>query len=355
MTDPEQALRLYRRSHDLLVAAHGESDGFAAVLLQNMGSIHMRARRYREARDAYERALPLLRRHFGERDPHVGAALSNLGLVYSSLGDYARAFETERRAVKVDTAVSGPDHTDVGIDLLNLSRISDKIGDQRSAVEQVDRAIEIFGEHFAPGNPRRIQAANFKAGFLIELKRLSEARKTLGNLATTEGTSLEAKRALLGGQVILAEIERLDRHLLKSEELARRVLVDSAIRGDRRLEADARWTHAYALAMLAKMEEAEAERTRALAIESALAQGVAFPGVFADAKYYLCSGKTMQALAILHDAIGRGFRDPIVLSDPAFVSLQGSPELAPIAEAVARHVSDSHSYDIVPSKANAVR
>jgi hypothetical protein len=70
MSDPEQALHLYRRGYDLLVAAHGEGDGDAAVLLQNIGRIHSRAGRFQDAKDAYERALPVLRRHFGERDPH---------------------------------------------------------------------------------------------------------------------------------------------------------------------------------------------------------------------------------------------------------------------------------------------
>ena len=338
LRDPEQALRLYRRSHDLLVAAHGESDGFAAVLLQNIGTIHTRARRYQEAREAYERALPLLRRHFGERDPHVASALGNLGLVYCSLGDYARAFEMAQRGLEVDTSVSGPDHPDVGIALLNLARISDKAGDQRSALEQADRAIEIFGRRFPPGHPQRIRAANFKAGFLIELKRLAEARNTLENLPAMEGVSVEAKLALLNGRVILADIERLERRLLKSEELARGVLADPAVRGDRRVEADARWAHAYALAMQAKMEEAEAERTRALAIESAMGQGVAFPGVFADAKYHLCAGNAPRALATLNDAVAKGFHDPIVLYDPTFASFRESPDFAPIAAAVAPRI-----------------
>jgi serine/threonine protein kinase len=58
MRDPEQALGLYRRSYDLLVTAHGDGDGFAAVLQGNIGAIHTRAHRYQEAKDAYERALP---------------------------------------------------------------------------------------------------------------------------------------------------------------------------------------------------------------------------------------------------------------------------------------------------------
>ena len=135
-----------------------------------------------------------------------------------------------------------------------------------------------------------------------------------------EGLSAEAKLALLNGRVILADIERLEQRLLKSEELARGVLADPAVRGDRRVEADSRWAHEYALAMQVKMGEAEAERTRALAIESALAQGVAFPGVFADAKYHLYAGNAARALAILRQAVAKGFHDPIVLNDPTFAS-----------------------------------
>jgi serine/threonine-protein kinase len=334
MRDPEQALRLYRRSHDLLVSAHGESDGFAAVLLQNIGSIHTRARRYQQAKDAYERALPLLILRFGERDPHVAAALGNLGLVYCGLGDYARALEMGRRALDVDTSVSGPDHPDAGISLLNLAYISDKAGDQGPALEKADGAIAIFARHFPPGHPLRIRAANLKAGFLIESGRLAEARDTLGSLAVAEGVSVEAKLGVLNGRVILADIERLERRPLKSEELARGVLADPAVHSDRRVEADARWADAYALAMQAKLQEAEGERKQALAMESALGEGVAFPGVFADAKYHLCAGDFAGSIAILREAAAKGFHDPSVLSDPAFAVLRQNPDFAPIAAAV---------------------
>jgi tetratricopeptide (TPR) repeat protein len=276
-----------------------------------------------------------LRRHFGARDPHVGAVLGNLSFVYRNLGDYAQAFEAAQRGLEVDASVSGPDHPDVGIAWLNLARISDKLGELRLALEQIDRAIEIFVRRFAPGHPLRIQAANFKAGFLIELRRLGEARKTLDNFSATEDVSLEAKRALLSGQVILADIERLDRRLQKSQDLARQVLADPAVRGDRRLEADAHWAHAYALAMLAKRPEAEAERASALDIEFALAQGTAFPGVFADAKYHLCAGDAAQALVILREAVAKNFHDPIILNDPTFAALRENPDFAPIAAAVA--------------------
>ncbi len=334
-SDPEQALRFYHRGYDLLVAAHGESNGAAAVLLQNIGAVHDRARRYREAKDAYEQALPLLRRNFGEQDHHVGTVLGNLAQLYQILGDYPRAFDAAQRGLEIDIAVSGPDHPDVGIAWLQLARISDKLGDHRLALEQIDRAGAIFGQRLPPGHTLRLYAAHFKAGFLIELGQLGDARTLLEQLAATQTSSLEARVALVNGWVRLAEIERLNGQALKSRALAERVLADPAARGDRRLEADAHWARAYALAMQAQMQEAEAERIRALGTESAMAQGPAFQRVVADAKYYVCARDAARAITILRAAVAQGFHDPIVLHDPAFASLRDRPDFAPIAAAVA--------------------
>jgi serine/threonine-protein kinase len=337
MSDPEQALRFYRRSYELRLAAYGDGDGDAAVLLQNIGAMHARAGRYRDARDAYERALPRLTNHFGERDPHIAAVLGNLAVTYRNLGDYVRALEMAQRGLDVDTSVSGPDHPDTAIAWYNLAGITDKLGDTQMALEQVDRAIAIFGRHLPPSHPRRIQAANVKAGFLTELERLEDARHALEPFVT-EQASPEGRLALLGGQVILADIARLDRQFLESQELSERVLADPAIRGNPRLEADARWARAYALAMQARMNDAEREHTRALDLEHAAAHGTAFPGVFADAKYYVCAGNAARALAILGEAVASGFHDPIVLHDPAFASLRASSDFAPIAAAVTPRV-----------------
>jgi hypothetical protein len=114
-----------------------------------------------------------------------------------------------QRGLEVDTAVSGPDHPDVGIAWLNLAGCSDKLGDVRLALEQIDRASEIFSRRFPAGHPLRIQAANVRAGFLIELGRLGDARNTLEALAATEAASVETRRGLLSGLVILADIEGL--------------------------------------------------------------------------------------------------------------------------------------------------
>jgi len=173
---------------------------------------------------------------------------------------------------------------------------------------------------------------------LIELGRLRDARETLEPFDATEVSSFEARVALLNGRVILADIERLERHAVTSQALAERVLTDPAVRNNRRLEADARWARAYALATQAQREEAEAERSRALDLEAAMAQGTPFAGVFAHAKYHVCAGDPARALTVLREAVAQGFHDPIVLQDPTVASLRERPDFAPIAAAVAPRV-----------------
>ena len=334
-TDPEQAIRFSRRSYELLVAAHGEADGDAAVLLQNIGSMQVRARHYREGKQALERALPHLKQYFGEQDPHIGAVLCNLADVYRSLGEYERAVASAQSALEIDSAVSGAAHPDVGIDWLKLARSTDKIDNTPLALEQTERAVDIFSQHFPLVHPLRIQAANAKAEFLIELGRLDDARKVLDEFPTAQADNVETQRGLLNGQVILAGIERLQGQGPKSQAIVDRVLADLATRGDPYLEVDARWARACALAMQAKTADAEAERDRALKLEAAASSETPFAGVFAQAKYQICAGDAARAVSLLRAAVDKGYRDPIILHDPAFTELRKRADFEPIAAAFA--------------------
>jgi eukaryotic-like serine/threonine-protein kinase len=333
-TDPEQGLRFYRRSYDLLMATRGDSDGDAPVLLQNIGSLQMHAGRYREAKATLEQALPRLVRYYGAKDPHIGAVYSNLADVHRSLGNYTHSVEMAQRALDVDTAVSGAAHPDVGGDWQKLARSTDKLGDPLLALQQIDHAIEIFEKALPPDHPSRIQAANYKSEFLIELNKRDEARRLLESFNGIQAPGLATNRSLLAGQVILAEIERLEGQWPKSRTLAERVLADPALRGDRLLEASARWAHACALAMQQEKEEAEHERARALEIETSGGEQTPFPGVFALAKSYACAGDSARALATLRKAAAKGFDDPSVMHDPTFAAVRELPDFAPVAAAI---------------------
>lgn len=333
-SNPDQALHAYRRSHALLVAAHGESHGDAAVLLGNIGSMHRRARRYQDAKEAYEQAFPHIVRHFGERDPHVGVFLSNLSAVYRNLGDYARAAELAQQALALHQAVSGAGHPDVGLDLHALALSNDKRGNPRLALDQIDRALAVFDGRLPAAHPYTLAAASTKAALLIEAGRLHDARMTLDDrvLGKTGGT--DTQRAVLGGLVLLATIERLESHAQRAEALADRVLADPALRGDRFLEIEARWARAAALAAQGRRAGAEAEHTRALALEATSPQQPNFPGALARARYHVCAGEMDRALALLREAVDQGLRDPVVLRDPAFEPLRKRSEFTAIAAAI---------------------
>jgi len=150
-----------------------------------------------------------------------------------------------------------------------------------------------------------------------------------------ESASVDARRNVLDGLLIRAEIARLEKKWEEAQALAESILVDPAVHSDQFLEADARWARAYALAAQAKTADADAERTRALDLETASAEGTPFPGVFTHAKYYACAGEPARALAILREAVGKGFHDPIILRDPAFASLRERPDFQPVAAAIA--------------------
>jgi tetratricopeptide (TPR) repeat protein len=222
----------------------------------------------------------------------------------------------------------------VGIDWLKLARCSGKGGDLRLALRQIDHAIEIFDQALRPNHPTRIQAANYKAEFLIELDRRDEARRLLDSFTGIETPGLDTQRSLLAGQVILAEIEGLDGQWPKSQALAEHILADPAIHGDRLLEGSARWARACALAMQNEKAEAGRERTRALEIEMSGAEQMPFPGVFALAKSYACAGESARALATLRAAAAKGFDDPSVMHDPAFAAVRQLPDFAAIAAAI---------------------
>ncbi|MFT3904783.1 MAG: serine/threonine-protein kinase [Steroidobacteraceae bacterium] len=340
-SNPDQALGYYRRSHDLLVAAHGDTDGDAAVLLGNIGSMYLRSHQYSQAKDAYEQALPKLRKNFGERDPHVASVLGNLSVVYRSLGDYARAAQMARLAFASDTEVSGPDHPNVGMDWQSLALSSDKLGNPTLALEQIDHAISIFNQRLPPGHPLYIQAVNSKAELLVELGRSDDARQLIEPIQALQPGGADSRRSVLHSLVILAGIERLGKHLGQSQSLMEGVLSDPDIQTDRSLEAAARWVLACALAAQGQGRAADAERLRALALEPAGTEAPVFLSTVALSKYQMCAGRADQAIATLRTAVAAGFHDPVILRDPDLQALRAHPEFSSIMAAVASRLPRS--------------
>ncbi len=331
--NPDEALRLYQRTHDLLLARNGHETGDSAIILQNIAAIHSRARRYEEARRSFEEALPLLIKFFGPNDYRLGRTFNNLALVYRNLGNYSRALELTKRDLAVTSRALGPTHPEVGISWLNLARITDALGDDRAALDQTEKAAAIFRAHFAPGHLLRITTGKTRAVLMIRLGQYDTARAALDSLLTLSPPSVEGKRALLDTRLVLAELDRISGRFPQSLQQSQLVLDDPLSAKDPNLPIDAHWQMAYTLARELKSKEAGAQRQIARQLEEARAVPVA-PRVFSDAKFFACAGNTELALDVLTEGVQSGFHSAIVLNDPAFAVVRRDPGFAAIAASI---------------------
>ncbi|MCW5978030.1 MAG: tetratricopeptide repeat protein [Bryobacteraceae bacterium] len=332
--DPEEALVIYRRAYDLLVAEHGEPNGEAGVVLSNIGSLHLRARRWREAQDNLEKALPLVIWFHGENDHRVGGVAGNLAIVHKELGNYERALELSRQDLDLSSRVLGPTHPAIGAIWLNLARVTARMGDEQEALAQTEQALEIFRRHLPPSHALRVTAENTRGLSLFRLGQRAEARRVWDELLTVSSESVDARKSLLTTRLMLAEFHGLSNRFEESLALARGVLADPLIATDPHLEAEARWVTACALARSGSFEEADAESRQALHLHATTAPTLEPVTLFAHAKYLACAGDEQRSVQLLARAVEQGFRDAAVLTDPAFAALHPRSDFAPVAAAI---------------------
>jgi non-specific serine/threonine protein kinase/serine/threonine-protein kinase len=333
--DPQKALEYYQQSYDIVSAAKGE--GEALPMLMNMGAIHLRTNRLQEARDIFEKVLPLAAKHFGDDDPRLAVVLGNLSLAHRNLGNYERALELIRRDHEISLKTLGPDHPGVATVLLTTARILEKCREPGEALDYVERAQAILERRFQPSHGLRMTAENSRAQYLMRLGREREARAVVNELLAMAPESAEGQATRLHSRAILSELDRRSGQLAGALRNARQVIEDPLVKNFPDTLADAHWLAAYALAGQAKTgsarpEEADAARLAAMEKQSkALRPGSAS---FLQAKYYACAGDWERSLGLLQEAIKLGFRDSVLLDDPAFAPLSGRPEFASLATVV---------------------
>jgi len=333
--DPAEAERLYRRTYAILVAAHGPGNGDAGVVLANIGSIQSRTRRYAEARESLTQALAMVTEHHGERDPRVAGILGNLALAERELGNTRRALELHSRDLELSTQALGPDHPAVGTIWLNLARSTQRLGDYATALDQVERAMAIFRKHFRAEHALILTSQNSRALYMDRLKRTDAAEGLLKGQLELTPESTEGRTALLVSRLQLADIERRANRRDQALALARAVLDDPLTGNDPKLQADAHWARACALAVQAP-DEAALARTRARQVQEADPQATAHGRLYAEARDAACGGDQEGALRFLQQAVASGFADPVVLDDPVFDTLRDVPAFEALASAAGR-------------------
>jgi tetratricopeptide (TPR) repeat protein len=332
--EPDEALRLYQRNYEMLVAAGGPDDGDAGVVLANIGSIHTRSRRYQEARETLTRALAMVRAGHGENDPRVAGIIGNLAVAERGLGNYRRALEYQRQDLEMSTRALGPDHPTIGTIWLNLARSTQRTGDFAAALEQIDKALAILRKHFSPRHSLVLTSGNSRATYLMLLGRVGEARAVLEGLLALEPESNEGRIARVVSLLQLSDLERQADRPGRALALVRQALDDPTTARDPKLLSDAHWARACTLAAQGARDEAERARVDASRVQEADAQATPAVRSYALAHYAACARDREGALRFLQEAVSHSFSDPIILFDPTFAAVRDLPAFAGIAAQV---------------------
>jgi tetratricopeptide (TPR) repeat protein len=311
-TRPDEALALYQRSRDLLLARFGD-DNVDAALISNIGSLQVRAHAYRAALHTITRALPVLQANFGNDDARLGVVFDNLAQIHYNLGDYERALEYQQRDLALSERTLTKEHPAIGYSLLTWARIADARGDAAGALTHAERACTLLQRSLPASHQSRIVAQRAYARALLRNGHAEQARATLAGVLASTPEPAGARLARLAALLVAAEIERACGEHARARDLAEQVLADPLLAKDARLCADAHTALAFALAQLHAPADARAAEQRALAVLPSDCKG---PARFAQAKLAALLGDAERAEALVREAVAGGCRQRSLLHDP---------------------------------------
>ena len=129
-------------THALRAARDAGDQAGKAHALTNLGLIHFRQSRYKQAAEHYQQALDLCR-EIGDRDGEA-RALVNLGAVYLRRGDYPQATELHQQALALCREIGYRDGEAHALD--NLGLVYQRQGDYPQAAEHHQQALALCRE-----------------------------------------------------------------------------------------------------------------------------------------------------------------------------------------------------------------
>ena len=129
-------------THALRAARDAGDQAGKAHALTNLGLIHFRQSRYKQAAEHYQQALDLCR-EIGDRDGEA-RALVNLGAVYLRRGDYPQAAEHHQQALALCREIGYRDGEAHALD--NLGLVYQRQGDYPQAAEHHQQALALCRE-----------------------------------------------------------------------------------------------------------------------------------------------------------------------------------------------------------------
>jgi CHAT domain-containing protein/Tfp pilus assembly protein PilF len=229
--DSEQMLL---RSLEIDTRAGAESLDTAHIL-NNLGHLYDRQRRYPEAIKAYRRCLQIRQARLGPQHVDIALTLNNLAAAYQGLGALGEAEPLYEQCLKMRRALLGHDHPDVARVLGNLATVALERADVAQALTLTRQQYAINRDRLGEHHPGLAQTRMALGALLAHEKQWDEVPALFDQ--SLRGRVAEV-RQLFG---VLSEAEQL-RYLALHVESDTSMALSWAVHK----REDARWCEASA-------------------------------------------------------------------------------------------------------------
>lgn len=235
----ENARPVYMQLPQLMSKARGEASPSHAIMLHNLGDLHLDMGEWEKAKAAFDSALKIAKQAFGERDQNYANTLNSMAVTNEYLGDYLAAEANHKQAVRIRFETLGPKHVDYAHSLLNLGWFyGNSLGDSTKAEQLLKEAINIYRDASGEKSAFYARGIDFLATLYTNSQRYESAeplyrealeiRRVLrGEESFEYTTSLENLGVMLMNQGKYADAEPL---LLKVLEITKKLAGEESAR-----------------------------------------------------------------------------------------------------------------------------
>lgn len=148
----DEALLLYEQALAIREKALGSEHHLTASTLSNLGTVHQRMGKHRDAARVFQRALAAEVKSLGAEHPATATTLNNLGIAHEALGEYKTATDCHARALKICEQKLGPNHADTATTLHNLGNARARLGQGEEAARCYWGALTIWNKSLGSGS-----------------------------------------------------------------------------------------------------------------------------------------------------------------------------------------------------------
>ena len=192
--------------------ARGDEDVTDAQILNNLGAIYQKQRKYAKAEESYKRSLEITERRLGPVHPYLAWTHGNLAELYTEMRRYKETEDQYRHSLSIFEQMSPVPNARIAQTLYRLGQNYLKQGDKARTESALARAVEI-----ARRNPQPI--LEMPALLDAHADILKSLGKTQESPTPVRGSSANAPRNGFDGSRVEAEIASARNFETTSEHL----------------------------------------------------------------------------------------------------------------------------------------